>query len=99
MVAFLIPGVSTALVILVRHIQGINDTSILNSVVPGHPVSNLILGILTYFSVAAVVPLVLLLLARTGQKPSSIGIGVPGGERTYGRASDWRERPGWRNTS
>jgi membrane protease YdiL (CAAX protease family) len=77
MVAFLIPGVSTALVILVRHIQGINDTSILNSVVPGHPVSNLILGILTYFSVAAVVPLVLLLLARTGQKPSSIGIGVP----------------------
>lgn len=75
--AFLIPGVTSAVLLLVRHIQGIPEQDALTTVVPGHPLSNLILGIVTYTAVAAMVPLVLLLLVRTGQPPKAIGLGVP----------------------
>jgi membrane protease YdiL (CAAX protease family) len=74
---FLIPVVTTAVVILVRHFQDISDANQLTTVVPGHLLSNFFLGIVSYTSVAAVVPLALLLLARTGQKPGSIGLGWP----------------------
>jgi membrane protease YdiL (CAAX protease family) len=77
MIAFLIPVVTTAVVVLVRSIQGVSENNQLNNAVPAHPLSNFFLGIVSYFSVAAVVPLALLLLARTGQKPASIGLGVP----------------------
>lgn len=77
MIAFLIPGVTGALVLLVRHIQGVNDVQTFTGTIPDHPLSNLILGILSYLAVAAMVPLVLLLLARTGQRPSLIGLGWP----------------------
>jgi membrane protease YdiL (CAAX protease family) len=40
-------------------------------------VTNLIVGILDYLSVASVVPLALLLLIRTGQTPSILGLGIP----------------------
>jgi len=77
LLAFLIPGVSSAVVLLVRHIQGVPDIRQFTTTVPGHPLSNLILGILSYLAVAAMVPLVLLLLTRTGQRPSSLGLGWP----------------------
>jgi len=77
MVAFLFPGIMAAVVELVRHIQGVNDVQTFTGTVPGHPVSNLILGILSYMAIASMVPLVLLLLARTGQRPSSLGLGRP----------------------
>jgi membrane protease YdiL (CAAX protease family) len=77
LLAFLVPGVTAAIVLLVRHIQGIGDVKSFTNTVPGHPLSNLILGILSYLAVAAMVPLVLLLLLRTGQRPSSIGLGRP----------------------
>ena len=77
MVAFLVPGVAMAVVILVRHLQGVSDNNQFTTVVPGHPLSNLLLGILSYLAVAAVVPLALLLLARTGQKPATLGLGYP----------------------
>ena len=38
------------------------------------PVVNVILGLLSYMPVAAVIPLALLLLARTGQRPSDLGL-------------------------
>ncbi len=77
MVTFLFPGIMAAVVQLVRHIQGGNDVQTLTGTVPGHPLSNLILGILSYMTIAAMVPLVLLLLARTGQRPRSLGLGRP----------------------
>lgn len=43
----------------------------------GHPLVNLILGVASYLSVAAVVPLALLLLARTGQGPTTLGLTTP----------------------
>ena len=77
MVAFLFPGIMAAVVELVRHVQGVNDVQTFTGTVPGHPVSNLVLGILSYLAIASMVPLVLLLLARTGQRPSSLGLGRP----------------------
>jgi len=75
--AFLLPVVMSAVILFVRHVQGVNSIQTFTGTVPGHPVSNLILGILSYLAVAALVPLVLLLLARTGQRPSSLGLGRP----------------------
>ncbi len=99
MVAFLIPVVTTAVVVLVRSIQGVSEqNNQLNNAVPQHPLSNFFLGIVSYFSVAAVVPLALLLLARTGQKPASIGTASHAGEPTSGPHSVWWDCPIWPNT-
>jgi hypothetical protein len=46
-------------------------------IVADNPVTNLVLGILSYLSVAATVPLALLLLVRTGQTPTALGLGRP----------------------
>ncbi len=46
-------------------------------IIAGHPVSNPIFGIFSYLSVAAVVPIGLLLLTRTGQPPETLGLGAP----------------------
>ncbi|MGH9018332.1 MAG: CPBP family intramembrane glutamic endopeptidase [Acidimicrobiales bacterium] len=77
MLAFIVPGVTAAVIELVRHLQHQSDPNLLNSVVPHHPLSNFLLGILSYLSVATVVPLALLLLVRTGQRPAALGIGRP----------------------
>jgi membrane protease YdiL (CAAX protease family) len=45
--------------------------------VSGHPLTNLIVGILAYLPTACVVPLALFLLNRTGDGPSRLGLGVP----------------------
>ena len=79
MIAFLFPGIASAVVLVTRHAFGVGGTpSPLAQLLPGHPLANLVLGIATYFEVAAVVPLALLLLARTGQRPEAIGLGWPG---------------------
>ncbi len=44
------------------------------SVTPHQPVLNVILSVLSYVPSAAVVPLVLLLLVRTGQRPADLGL-------------------------
>jgi membrane protease YdiL (CAAX protease family) len=77
-VAFLFPGIAAAIDALVSHLGGVGDINRFPTVVPGHLVENLILGIFSYLSVGAVVPLALLLLARTGQRPAALGLGVPG---------------------
>jgi uncharacterized protein len=77
MVAFLLPSVSAAVVLFVQHVSGVGNVTRFPVIVAGHPVTNLVVGILSYLSVAAVVPLALLLLARTGQDPAQLGLGMP----------------------
>jgi membrane protease YdiL (CAAX protease family) len=76
--AFLFPGVAAAVDLLAAHVSGVSDVNLFSAVVPGRPVENLILGIFRYLAVGAVVPLALLLLARTGQRPADLGLGLPG---------------------
>ncbi|MGO8873858.1 MAG: CPBP family intramembrane glutamic endopeptidase [Acidimicrobiales bacterium] len=77
MVAFLLPSVSAALILFVQHVSGVGNITRFPVIVAGHPVTNLVVGILDYLSVAAVVPLALLLLIRTGQTPTVLGLGIP----------------------
>ncbi len=77
-IAFLFPGIVAAVDVLVAHLGGVSEINRFPTVVPGHPVENLILGIFSYLAVGVVVPLALLLLARTGQGPAALGLGVPG---------------------
>lgn len=77
MVAFLLPVVTSAVLIFAEHVSGVADVTHFPSIVHGHPVTNMILGILGYIPVAATVPLALYLLARTGQSREVLGLGVP----------------------
>jgi membrane protease YdiL (CAAX protease family) len=74
MVGFLALPVMTAVVVFAQHVQGQAGISRF-PVVVNNPVLNMILGILDYLPIAAMVPVALLLLSRTGQPPSSIGLG------------------------
>jgi membrane protease YdiL (CAAX protease family) len=75
--AFLVPGVLAAVDVLAAHVGGSGDITRFPTIVAGHPLANLIVGIATYFEVAAVVPLALLLLSRTGQSPAVMGLTRP----------------------
>jgi membrane protease YdiL (CAAX protease family) len=77
MVAFLAPGVLTAFVLLIESLYGQGDQSRFPVLVSGHSTVNLLIGIVSYLPVGAVVPLALFLLSRTGQPPSSLGLGMP----------------------
>ena len=74
---FLVPSVTSAIVPLVQHAEGVTDINRFPSFVSGEPLTNMILGILVYLGLGAVVPITLFLLARTGQTPSVLGLGVP----------------------
>jgi hypothetical protein len=76
-IAFLVPGVISAVDVLAAHVGGAGAITRFPTIVPGHPLANLILGIVTYLQVAAVVPLALLLLSRTGQTPAVLGLTWP----------------------
>jgi membrane protease YdiL (CAAX protease family) len=76
--AFLLPGIIAAVDVLAAHLGGVSDINRFPTVVPGHPLENLVLGIFSYLAVGAVVPLALLLLARTGQSPAKLGLSLPG---------------------
>jgi membrane protease YdiL (CAAX protease family) len=77
MVAFLLPVVSSAVILFAQHVSGVGNITRFPIIITGHPVSNLIVGIFSYLSVAAMVPLALLLLTRTGQPPRVLGLGRP----------------------
>ncbi len=77
LLAFLLPAVTAAVVLFVQHVSGVGTVTRFPVIVSGHPVTNLVVGILSYLSVAAVVPLALLLLNRTGQDFRWLGLGVP----------------------
>jgi len=77
MVAFLVPGIAGAIVLLAQHVSGVGSITRFPVYISGHPLTNLIVGILAYLPTACVVPLALLLLNRTGEGPSRLGMGVP----------------------
>ena len=73
-VAMLFPWIASAVLTLsVHEISHVSLTQ-LPSYDPHQPVVNVILGLVSYMPVAAVVPLALVLLARTGQRPSDLGL-------------------------
>ena len=77
MAAFLVPSVGAAIVPLVQHAEGVGDINRFPTYVQGNPLTNMILGMVTYVGLGAVVPIALFLLARTGVNPRSIGVGLP----------------------
>ena len=77
MVAFLVPAVGSAIVPLVQHGEGVNDINRFPVFVPGNSLVNMVLGIVTYVGVGTIVPLALLLLSRTGDTASNLGLGRP----------------------
>lgn len=77
MVAFLLPVVISAVLVLAEHVSGIEDIARFPTIVSHHPLENMLLGILAYLPVAAVVPLGLFLLERTGQSPKTLGLDAP----------------------
>jgi len=81
--AFLALPVTTAIVVLARHLDGAGDINRFGSDVPGHPLAGFFLGMLSYIAVGAIVPLVLLLLWRTGIRSKQLGLVAPG------LKSDW----------
>jgi membrane protease YdiL (CAAX protease family) len=77
MLAFLLPAVTNAVVALAQHVNGVGTVTRFPVILQHNPVGNLIIGIFAYLPVAAVVPLALVLLIRTGQSPRSLGLGWP----------------------
>ncbi len=75
--AFLVPAVLVAIDQFAAHLGGVGTIRQFPSILHGHLVANLILGVASYLSVGAVVPLALLLLARTGQGPAALGLTTP----------------------
>jgi membrane protease YdiL (CAAX protease family) len=74
MIAGLFPWVVSAVLILAVHLDTNARLSQLPTIVPHQPALNVVLGLLSYTPTAAVVPLALFLLARTGQSPSGLGL-------------------------
>ena len=77
MVAFLALPLTSAVAIFAQHEQGQVGISRFPDIVSGHPLTNMVLGILTYSPIVAMVPLAFLLLARTGQPAAALGLGRP----------------------
>jgi membrane protease YdiL (CAAX protease family) len=72
--AFVLPSLVSAVDMLAAHLAGSGNVSFFPTLIRGHPVENLILGGFSYLPVGAVVPLALLLLTRTGQRPADLGL-------------------------
>jgi membrane protease YdiL (CAAX protease family) len=81
MVAFLVPAVMSAVVLLAQHVGGVGTVTRFPTIIKGHPLGNMLIGIFAYLPVAATVPLALFLLARTGQSPRVLGLGLPSFKR------------------
>jgi membrane protease YdiL (CAAX protease family) len=77
MLAFLAPAVTGAIVLLAQHVNGVGSVTRFPVILKGNPVWNLVIGILAYLPVAAIAPLALSLLSRTGQSPRWLGLGLP----------------------
>jgi membrane protease YdiL (CAAX protease family) len=74
MIALLFPWIISAVLTLALHETSSASLTQLPTYDPHQPVVNVILGLLSYLPVAAVVPVALLLLARTGQRPADLGL-------------------------
>jgi Type II CAAX prenyl endopeptidase Rce1-like len=73
-VAFAFPAVAGAVVILARHVGGVSDLNEFALPLPHHVAASFFLLVLEYSTTAVMVPIALLLLARTGQPPASLGL-------------------------
>ena len=76
-VAFLVPGVLAAVDALASHLGGAGSLKRVPVIVAGHQVTNLVVATVSYLQVAALVPLALLLLSRTGQGSVVMGLVKP----------------------
>lgn len=74
MVAMLSPWLISALVVLGSHLATGASLTQLPSFDRHDPAVNIVLGLISYLPTAAVVPLALFLLARTGQPPAGLGL-------------------------
>jgi membrane protease YdiL (CAAX protease family) len=74
MVAFAFPFVVGAVVTLARHFGGVSDLNEFALPLPHHVAASFFLLLLEYSTTAIMVPVALLLLARTGQSPASLGL-------------------------
>jgi membrane protease YdiL (CAAX protease family) len=72
--AFALPGVASAVDILARHLGGVSDLNEFDLPLPHSPAASLFILLLAYSTSALVVPIALLLLARTGQPPRVLGL-------------------------
>jgi membrane protease YdiL (CAAX protease family) len=77
MVAFLLPAVVAAVVAFAQHVSGVGAVTRFPVLVQ-NPLENMILDIAAYLPVAAMAPLALFLLSRTGQGPRVLGLELPG---------------------
>jgi membrane protease YdiL (CAAX protease family) len=74
MIAMLTPWLISAIVVLAAHLATGASLTQLPTFDSHDPAVNIVLGLLSYLPTAAVVPLALVLLARTGQPPSVLGL-------------------------
>jgi hypothetical protein len=72
--AFGFPAVAAAVVVLARHVGGVSDLNEFALPLPHHVGVSFFLLLLEYSTTAVMVPIALLLLARTGQPPASLGL-------------------------
>jgi hypothetical protein len=73
-IALLAPWIISAVLTLAVHEVSHAGLTQLPTYDPHQPVVNVVLGLISYLPVAAVVPLALVLLARTGQRPADLGL-------------------------
>ncbi len=78
MLAFLVPAVTAAVLLLAQHLAGQTTVRRFPQIINGHPIENMLIGMLSYTATACLVPLALLLLARTGQGLHVLGFELPG---------------------
>ena len=78
MLAFLSAGVTGAIISFAQHLNHSGSSSRFPEIVHHEPVVNMLIGILSYVAIGGMVPLVLLLLIRTGQPPRWLGLGRAG---------------------
>jgi membrane protease YdiL (CAAX protease family) len=74
MIALLAPWIISSVLTLAVHVISHTSLTQLPTYDPHQPVVNVVLGLISYLPVAAVIPLALLLLARTGQRPADLGL-------------------------
>ena len=72
--AFALPGLASAVVLLAEHVGGVSDLDEFDLPLPHHPGVSLLLLMFGYLTTALVVPIALLLLARSGQPPAYLGL-------------------------
>jgi hypothetical protein len=75
-VAFALPAVIGALVLLVRHVARVSNLDEFALPLKHNPAGSLVLMLLLYSATAVVTPIALLLLARGGIRPRDLGLSV-----------------------